>query len=110
MDPDSDIDSSESNMKSCSSDSHLNTATDSSKSMLSSHVSENEKWSSNSESCASRKDTGDLSDSHEEMNIDKQVTFSSPDERGSWDCRDEKNPKSLKNIFSSKRSVLKSAT
>ena len=44
MDPDSDIDSSESNMKSCSSDSHLNTATDSSKSMLSSHVSENEKW------------------------------------------------------------------
>ena len=73
MDPDSDIDSSESNMKSCSSDSHLNTVTDSSKSMLSSHVSENEKWSSNSKSCASRKDTGDLSDSHEEMNIDKQV-------------------------------------
>ena len=73
MDPDSDIDSSESNMKSCSSDSDLNTATDSSKSMLASSVSENEKWSSNSESCASTIDTDDLSDSHEEMNIDEQV-------------------------------------
>ena len=43
MDPDSDIDSSESNIKSCSSESDLNTAADSSKSMLSSSVSENEK-------------------------------------------------------------------
>ena len=48
MDPDSDIESSESNMEYCSSD-------------------------SDSESCGSTTDKDDVSDSHEEMNIDKQV-------------------------------------